>query len=194
MKKLFSYLFIGIAVCFLANSCSPKFTVREYKNLDVSKSTIATLPKIADLKIEDKKVTATVTSKINKETLDILKSNVMLLALNQSGADLLIEPIYEVSQEKRTIKVTVSGFPAKIIGFRDVQASDTLAFNVAAKMAVINNLNNSSSNTENISKITNSKIKKSNTDKKLGLGLGLGIPGVIGATILVLGATTDLFY
>ncbi len=180
-------VFFSMLVCCLAiQSCKTvKWTVRDTATLAVQKGGILTKPKVADLKIENFKVTGTAEGDIKEETMDELKGKALQDALKNGKADILVEPIYELSRNGREIKAEVSGFPAKVLNFRDIEPADTLAFGVASKYIIPAANIKSTSSSDNAAAQMLKAEKKKKLVKSLGLGLGLGLalPIILGTVI-----------
>lgn len=82
---------------------------------------------VADIDVSQKQVTATTTYGWNPfRTTQSRKANAEAKALRESGADVLVEPTYEI--ESRGIfrggSVTVTGHPGKFVNFRNMTLKD----------------------------------------------------------------------
>lgn len=82
---------------------------------------------VADIDVSQKQVTATTTYGWNPfRTTNSRKANAEAKALRESGADVLVEPTYEI--ENRGIfrggSVTVTGHPGKFVNFRNMTSKD----------------------------------------------------------------------
>lgn len=87
---------------------------------------------VADIDVAPDPVTTTTTWKWNPfRTITDHKKNADAVALRNSGADVLVEPSYEV--EKRGIfrggSVTVTGHPGKFVNYRNMTAQDAEVIN-----------------------------------------------------------------
>jgi len=183
-KEILAILLFAVSITF--QSCKTvKWTVRDTATLDVQKGGILTKPKVADLKIENFKVTGTAEGDIKEETMDELKGKALQDALKNGKADILVEPIYEMSRNGREIKAEVTGFPAKVLNFREIEPADTLAFGIASKYIIPSANLKSTSSSDNAAAQMLKAEKKKKLVKSLGLGLGLGValPIILGTVI-----------
>lgn len=167
---------LGVVIVLLMGSCSPiRWTTRDTSTMEVTKSGILTQPKVADLKIENYKVKGEYEASLKKETILGIKQQALQNALKNANSDILVEPIFTVERDGNTVKAEVSGFPAKIISFKEIGVGDTLGFGTAYRYFVQPQNMNTISATEAASKINEQKERKQKVRKALGLGLGLGV-------------------
>lgn len=171
-------LLLSIAIILLtASSCSTiRWSARDTASMNVTKSGIYTKPKVAELKIENTRATGSAAGDINEKSIETIKAEALQNALRASQADILVEPIYEVERDGRTVSARVTGFPAKITGFKDITPEDTLAFTTASKM-VVRSANLSSTGAAEQAMITEHKAqeRKKRIHTAIGLGVGLGV-------------------
>ena len=87
---------------------------------------------VADIDVAKDHVTATSTWNWNPfRTIKDHKKNAEAIALRESGADVLIEPSYEVTKRGifRGGSVTVSGYPGRFVNFRNMTEKDAEVIN-----------------------------------------------------------------
>jgi hypothetical protein len=115
-------------------SCAPE--IMQVKMRVLQSETIQVIPKptLMDLEIKEKKVKSEATGSILKSTVDGLKEKALYEAIKTSGADILVEPHYEIVKEGGKITVTVTGFPATIKSFRPVADSELPLLNMNDKL------------------------------------------------------------
>ena len=84
---------------------------------------------IADLDVQPQKVTATTSWSWNPfRKISSIKDAAVAEALRETGADVLVEPVYEVKKGGwfRGGSVTVTGSPAKYVNFRPMTLADAV--------------------------------------------------------------------
>jgi len=79
-------------------------------------------PVIADMDVDINKVEGMARS--SQMTINQLKALAIKNALEQSAADILVEPSFEIEQRASDKVVKVSGFPATYTGFRPLEHAD----------------------------------------------------------------------
>ncbi|MBX2904092.1 MAG: hypothetical protein KF872_11120 [Chitinophagales bacterium] len=177
-------LFAIAGILLTSSSCSTiRWSTRDTASMDVTKSGIYTKAKVADLKIENTRSVGSSAGDVKEKTIETIKAEALQNALRSTQADILVEPIYEVERDGRTITARVSGFPAKITGFKDITAEDTLSFNTASKMYIRSaNLSSTDAAQQAIQKDYNAREKRRRIGKAIGLGVGLGValPVILG--------------
>jgi len=140
------------------------------KSMDIYGSGVIQHPVVADLIVEDTKVTGTAISVNNKNmTITDIKNNAISNALKKSNADILIEPVYEIETTGGETRVMVTGFPGKYNGFRQASVEDAplLELGILQKATVAE---------------TNQKTTKSKTG--LIVGIFVGVLTVIAVLVL----------
>lgn len=122
MKRILSAGLIIISIV-VASCSSLKSTTNTAKTLNVYGAGVIQKPVIVELDVKQTKVTATVTGKLGSNT-EALKAEAVSAAIRNSGADVLVEPTYNIVTNRGTTTVTVSGFPATYKNFRDIKMED----------------------------------------------------------------------
>jgi len=182
MKNLIYLSILLLPVVFSSSCKTIRWNVRDTATLDVVKSGVFTKPKVADLKIDASRVIGSASGNVKEETFESIKSKALQDALKKSSADILVEPIYEVERDDKTLVARVSGFPAKVTSFKDIVADDTLAFSMASKFYV----QSARLNTNDASIIAQQENLKREARKRkikkivLGVSLGVAIPIILG--------------
>lgn len=122
MKKGLIFATAAFAVVALS-SCT---TISDTAYTTIPETMVVNMT-VADIDVSPEQVTATTSWNWNPfRTIKSHKANAEAKALRESGADVLIEPKYEI--EKRGIfrggSVTVTGHPGKFINFRNMNEKD----------------------------------------------------------------------
>ncbi len=120
--------FLSFALILIVlSSCATRKTITS-KSAEINGPTIIQKPVIADLDVEEKKVSGVVVGKV-KTPINQLKQLAIADALKKADADVLVEPRFEIDFEKTKTTVTVTGFPAKYENFRPMEEKDTIFVN-----------------------------------------------------------------
>jgi DNA/RNA endonuclease YhcR with UshA esterase domain len=93
------------------------------KTIDIVGSGVIHKPVIADLNIQQDKVSKTVTIS-NIESLEVAKNQAIRELIKENNADLLVEPTYESSTQNNKTELTVYGWPANYKNFRQIEEKD----------------------------------------------------------------------
>lgn len=146
MKTLKATLLLVTAL--FITSCTPYVTYHKYDESTARYMNPAIMPgfitpTIADLDISNEKITVTETydntlTQADMEnfessaTIEYLKNYTVSKVVKQYDADVIVAPIFDIktSDDYETIEVTVTGYPAKFINFRNVKSSDSIAMRV----------------------------------------------------------------
>ena len=115
-------LFVAIFGVVLS-SCT---TIRDTANTVTPESMVVNMT-VADLDVDESLVSATVSWNLNPfNRISSKKSAADMAALRESGADVLVEPIYEINKRGlfRGGSVTVTGHPATFKNFRPMTEKD----------------------------------------------------------------------
>ncbi|MCL2183711.1 MAG: hypothetical protein FWB85_09615 [Chitinispirillia bacterium] len=130
MKIIKIMLFFTICA-FLLSGCVSTMRTNTHKNIPVETAMIETTPVAADLKVSERKASGEVRGLLaNEITLDMLTQEAVAKALGQdppslTGADLLLAPDYYIVQRGKEATVTVTGYPAWYINFRNAEEEET---------------------------------------------------------------------
>lgn len=127
MKK--SLIFATAALAAVAlSSCSYTVVSNSPSGTVETESMIASLT-IADLDVQPQKVTATTRWSWNPfRKLSSIKDAAVAEALKEAGADVLVEPVYQVTKGGlfRGGSVTVTGSPANYVNYRPMTMADAV--------------------------------------------------------------------
>lgn len=94
--------------CALLSSCS--FTTHQNRVSNVQKRSIIAQPVVVDIKVDfTKKVSGEGVGKV----IEVAKQAALSAAMETSGADVIVEPLYSVQHLSGSYKVKVVGFFAK---------------------------------------------------------------------------------
>jgi hypothetical protein len=116
------YYLLGISLLLLT-SCATTQSSVTVKSLDIYGSGVIQHPVVAELDVKNVRVEgiANAQSGVN---MDVLKSKAIADALSKSGADVLIEPVYESESRQGRIYMTVRGYPGSYTNFRPATLDD----------------------------------------------------------------------
>jgi len=129
MKKTLLFSIIGAIT--LVYSCSPIRKTVTSDTVEINKNNVVAKPQIADLKIEERKVEGIAevrTKDYFPSAVDACKALAIKNATISGKCDLLVQPIFEVEENKIYVKVKVIGFAAHYKNFRDITEADTASF------------------------------------------------------------------
>ena len=105
------------------------------KTIDISGVGVIHKPVIADLDVQEQKITKTITLK-SMESLEAAKNEIVRNLLNENNADLLVEPKFESKTKNGKTDLTVTGWLAFYKNFRTIEEKDIKLLEV--RPAVIN--------------------------------------------------------
>jgi hypothetical protein len=126
---------VGLSSCSTMN--------KKYATIDaddVRKSGfIMAKPQVADITVEKRKIEGKAAIKNsmymgNGGPNEAAKNLAVLDAVNKGGADLIVNPMFEVDNNGQTTTATVSGFAGKYKAFRDITPADTAAFSLRERL------------------------------------------------------------
>jgi hypothetical protein len=165
---------IGLSSCSTMN--------KKYATIDaddVRKSGfIMAKPQVADIAVEKRKIEGKAAIKNsmymgNGGPNEAAKNLAVLDAVNKGGADLIVNPMFEVDNNGQTTTATVSGFAGKYKAFRDITPADTAAFSLRERLDATSMVRGDNSNSvvgaEQGNKAPGSGGKKKGAGALLGL-------------------------
>lgn len=120
MKTLNSILCLSFVA--VLTSCAI-LTTRTTKVMKVAHQEIIQNPVVVDLEVKETKVSGIAEGKANLG-LEAIKQEALVKALEQTNADILVEPVYKTQRKFRKITVNVTGYPASYKNFRPMKESD----------------------------------------------------------------------
>ena len=124
MKKV---VYTAIAIsAILSLSCTRK--INTGKSMNVTRRNIEQTPMLVDLDIKNEKISGTFVGSLKKQSLTVLKENAIADALKKSNFDVMVEPLFEVSNILNQATVVVTGYPAKYVNFRKYTTQDSTIF------------------------------------------------------------------
>src|SRR5688500_13907930 len=103
-------------------SCTTTKTITT-KSMDIYGPGVIQNPVVVDLKVDETKVFGTATES-QSNTLLSVKQKALIDAMKKSGADVIVEPVFETETKKGKTTATVSGYPAVYTNFRPIEAED----------------------------------------------------------------------
>lgn len=156
----FKFLSYIIIVALFMSSCSQmtfnkiNTTVYETRQQDIKKGAIPYNPVIADLKVDlDKKITGSSIRQVtayNEFELENTKQASLYNAVTNSGADVVVDPIFKVNitnnngkDDKITIQSEVSGFFGKYTSIHKADANELANASYGGVLSYSNNEENS---------------------------------------------------
>lgn len=113
---LLSLLILSLTSCKTVKSGTAK-------SIDIVGAGVLYKPVVADLDVNQQKISKTVTLK-NVENLDLAKNDVIRDLLNENNADLIIEPKFQSKTTNSTTELTVTGWLAYYKNFRTIEEKD----------------------------------------------------------------------
>lgn len=126
---------VGLSSCATMN--------KKYATIDaddVRKSGfIMAKPQVADITVEKRKIEGKAAIK-NSMYMggggpnEAAKNLAVLDAVNKGGADLIVNPMFEVDNNGKTTTASVTGFAGKYKAFRDITPADTAAFSMRDRL------------------------------------------------------------
>jgi len=131
--KLSFYLILS-SIFFLSGCASTQTTYQEtLKTANIRGIPIIQRPVVVDLNIRTNKASGTAetplqgtTAQIQRTLLSNARQNAMKDAIEKAGADVLIQPTFEISIKNNYATVTATGFPANYKNFRPMEAKDSI--------------------------------------------------------------------
>ena len=123
MKKAISILLIFSTMaisCATVDQTSSSTT----RVMDVYGAGVLQHPVIGEMDVDIEKVTGTVERSGRVTNIEPLKVLAMNDAIKTAGADILVEPTFEIVSENSKTTVTVSGYPASYTNFRPITIDD----------------------------------------------------------------------
>ncbi len=106
----------------LLSSCESVRTTQTAKAMDIYGPGVIQYPVIADLEVQNTKVSAIESG--YSANVAALKIKAVNSAVQNAGADLLVEPVFEVQTTGTRVVVTASGYPASYKNFRSATEAD----------------------------------------------------------------------
>lgn len=124
-----SLIIASVALAAVAlSSCSYTVVSNTPSGTVETESLVASLT-IADLDVQPQKVTTTTSWSWNPfKRVSSIKEAAVAEALRETGADVLVEPVYEVKKGGwfQGGSVTVTGFPARYVNYRPMSLADAV--------------------------------------------------------------------
>ena len=118
-----SFYSVIVLILIFFTGCSPRITTDTTKTLDIYGAGVIQYPVIAELNVSENQVTGRASAN-DGESLEVVKKNALIDALNKSNADILVEPVYKTIRQGRRATAEVSGFPATYVNFRSATEQD----------------------------------------------------------------------
>lgn len=119
MKSL--TIFSALALVVL-QSCATSIKTSTVKTMDIYGSGVIQKPVVADLVVQQERVTGNATG--YNQQIEIIKQKAVSDALQKSSSDVLIEPRFETETKNGRTVAIVTGYPATYSNFRPIVAED----------------------------------------------------------------------
>ena len=118
MKKIY-YYFVPLLILLIVSGCSvTKYEARTFKGV---RPNVMVLPLVADVDVDiTKKIKGTGSAKTELAA----KEEAVYKAIDNSGADVIVDPIFIITVSGRTVKADVTGFYGKYKEIRNASESD----------------------------------------------------------------------
>jgi hypothetical protein len=123
-------------------------------------------PVIGELEVDIEKVSGSVERSGRVTNIDPLKILAMNDAIKIAGADILVEPTFEIVSENSKTTVTVTGYPASYTNFRSITMDDVPLLEVGQLQKA------------SVYEAQEQSVQESSPSKKAVLGV-LGILGLV---------------
>ncbi len=118
-------ILILLSVFLLLYSCTvTNNATSNYKSVKIQRKNVYQIPVVADLKVDEKKVTGTALKLYPNQPLIEVQNMAISDALNKAKADILIEPTFEIITENQKTTVTVTGYSGTYKNFRNLTEDD----------------------------------------------------------------------
>ena len=124
-NNIYIFLFLSLYLASCKTTQAPfKAHYKDLETQDITDKQVIQTPVIVDLDVAETKVTGSYSAE--NVQVEYAKNKALADAVAKSGADVLVEPIYEVDINDKTVSVTVNGYPGKYKNFRKPQAQDSV--------------------------------------------------------------------
>jgi len=119
------------AIILLMASCGTTRKQVSSDTIEIEKTNVITKPQLADVEIESRKIEGF--AEVKKKDympnpMEACKSLALKDATNKGKCDIVVQPMYEIEEDSRYIRVKVSGFAGSYKKFREIVAADTTTF------------------------------------------------------------------
>ncbi len=121
MRKL---IFFSLVALYATSCSSLKQTTNTSKTLGIYGAGVIQKPVITNLKVNPAKITSNF-SGTGVQNIDYLKSQAIAKAMQESNADVILEPSYEVVSNGNNVQIKVTGYAASYQNFRQLTGTDT---------------------------------------------------------------------
>ncbi len=104
-------------------SCAPVQKVETANTLNIYGPGVIQAPVVVDLEVRETKATGIAVGA--STSLSLVKNLALVDAIKTSGADVLVEPTYEIEKTGGKVKAIVTGYPANYKNFRNATTADS---------------------------------------------------------------------
>ena len=156
-----------------ATSCAVKKNL-SMKTMDINNGGVVQKTTVVDLEVNEVKVTSSIEAKGNISSgvkLETLKSQLVADILKKTKSDVLVEPIFVLSNTVAKTTLSVTGFPAVYKNFRTIEKEDVELLQV--------------SRSAQEAPLDLKKNKNPNPNKRRGAIAGVAAVGLVGAIVLI---------
>ena len=169
MKKAISILLIFSTMaisCATVDQTSSSTT----RVMDVKGAGVLQHPVIGELEVDIEKVSGSVERSGRVTNIDPLKILAMNDAIKIAGADILVEPTFEIVSKNSKTTVTVTGYPASYTNFRSITMDDVPLLEVGQLQKA------------SVYEVQEQSVQESSASRKAVLGV-FGILGIVALVI-----------
>lgn len=121
MKQI---LVLGATVFVLASCSFQKKTANTSKTLGIYGAGVIQKPVLTHLKVNPQKISSSYAGS-GSEGIDYHKSQAIAKAMIENRADVIIEPVYEITSSASNVSIIVTGYAGSYENFRQLTGADT---------------------------------------------------------------------
>lgn len=121
MKQI---LVLGATMLVLASCSFQKKTTNTSKTLGIYGAGVIQKPVLTHLKVNPRKITSSYAGN-GSQGIDYHKSQAIAKAMIENKADVIIEPVYEITSSASNISIIVTGYAGSYENFRQLTGADT---------------------------------------------------------------------
>lgn len=135
-KDILKISAVGLGI--MLTSCTTSIKTATVDTARISKNGfIMAKPQLVDIVVEKRKIEGRaiiVNSEYGVNAIAAAKNLAVIDAVKKGNADIIVQPIFEIESNMKNTTATVKGFAGKYTDFRDITASDTMAFYIRRKL------------------------------------------------------------
>lgn len=112
-----------ILVGILITGCATSHKTTSSKTMGIYGAGVIQHPIIAEMHVSQRKVSGYASTN-RGGSMSSIRNNAVADALEGTGADILVEPVFETTREGNRLTATVTGYPASYVNFRSITHDD----------------------------------------------------------------------